>query len=134
MILVFGASDHSRSPIGRAHHEVESALMSSGTRWTILRPHVFMQNLLGQAPSIVQQARIVSASGDGRIPFIDTRDIAAVAAVALTQSGHDGKKCALTGPEALSYADIARCGKSWGGLRDRLRSSSRIMRSSFNAR
>ena len=108
-LSAFGASDHSRSPIGRAHHEAEVALMSSGMRWTILRPHVFMQNLLGQAPSIVQQGRIVSASGDGRIPFIDTRDdIAAVAAGALTQSGHDGKKYALTGPEALSYSDIAR--------------------------
>ena len=107
-LSALGASDHSRSPIGRAHHEAEAALMSSGMRWTILRPHVFMQNLLGQAPSIAQQGRIVSASGDGRIPFIDTRDIAAVAAVALTQSGHDGKKYALTGPEALSYSDIAR--------------------------
>jgi len=50
----------------------------------------------------------VAASGDGRIPFIDTRDIAAVAAVALTRSGHDGQKYILTGPEALSYYDIAR--------------------------
>jgi uncharacterized protein YbjT (DUF2867 family) len=107
-LSALGASDHSRSPIGRAHHDAESALLSSGMRWTILRPHVFMQNLLGQAPSIVKQGRVVSASGDGRIPFIDTRDIAAVAAVALTQSGHDGKKYALAGPEALSYSDIAR--------------------------
>ena len=40
--------------------------------------------------------------------FFPASDIAAVAAVALTQSGHDGKKYALTGPEALSYSDIAR--------------------------
>ena len=107
-LSALGASDHSRSPIGRAHHEAEAALMSSGMRWTMLRPHVFMQNLLGQARSIVQQGRITSASGDGRIPFIDTRDIAAVAAVALTRPGLDGQKYILTGPEALSYYDIAR--------------------------
>ena len=67
-----------------------------------------MQNLLAQAPTIVQEGRIVGASGDGRIPFIDTRDIAAVAAAALTRSGHDGQKHILTGPEALSYYDVAR--------------------------
>jgi len=82
--------------------------MASGMRWTILRPHVFMQNLLGQARAIAHEGRIVGGSGDGRIPFIDTRDIAAVAAVALTRPGHDGQKYILTGPEALSYSDIAR--------------------------
>ena len=107
-LSALGASDHSRLPIGRAHYEAEAALIASGMRWTILRPHVFMQNLLAQAPTIVQEGRIDGASGDGRIPFIDTRDIAAVAAAALTRSGHDGHKYILTGPEALSYSDIAR--------------------------
>jgi uncharacterized protein YbjT (DUF2867 family) len=67
-----------------------------------------MQNLLAQAPAIAHEGRIVAGSGDGRIPFIDTRDIAAVAAVALARSGHDWQKYILTGPEALSYYDIAR--------------------------
>ena len=107
-LSALGASDHSRLPIGRAHYEAEAALIASGMRWTILRPHVFMQNLLAQAAGIVREGRIVGASGDGRIPFIDTRDIAECAAVALTRSGHDEQKYILTGPEALSYYDIAR--------------------------
>jgi len=107
-LSALGASDHARLPIGRAHYEAEAALMASGMRWTILRPHVFMQNLLAQAPGIAHEGVIVGASGDGRIPFIDTRDIAACAAVALTRAGHDGEKYILTGPEALSYYDIAR--------------------------
>jgi len=107
-LSALGASDHSKLPIGRAHYEAELALMASGMRWTILRPHVFMQNLLAQAPGIVYEGRIVGASGDGKIPFIDTRDIAASAAVALTRAGHDGQKYILTGPEALSYYDVAR--------------------------
>jgi uncharacterized protein YbjT (DUF2867 family) len=107
-LSALGASDHSRLPIGRLHYEAEAALTASGMRWTMLRPHVFMQNLFGQASSIAHTGRIVGASGDGRIPFIDTRDIAAVAAVALTGPGHDGQKYILTGPEALSYYDIAR--------------------------
>lgn len=103
-----GASDHSRSPIGRAHHAVEKELIASGLGWTILRPHVFMQNLLDQASSIAQEGRVSAASGDGRVPFIDAADIAAVAAAVLTQPGHESQKYALTGPEALSYHDVAR--------------------------
>ena len=107
-LSALGASSHSKSPIGRAHYEAEQALIGSGMRWAILRPHAFMQNLLDQAPAIVRDRRIVAASGDGKIPFVDTRDIAAVAAATLTHSGHDGKKYVLTGPEALSYVDVAR--------------------------
>lgn len=107
-LSALGASDHSKSPIGRAHYEAEQALIASGMRWAILRPHVFMQNLLDQIPAIAREGRIVAASGDGKVPFIDTRDIAAVAAVTLTHPGYDGKKYVLTGPEALSYFDVAR--------------------------
>ena len=110
-----GASDHSKSPIGKAHYEVERALQESGIAWTILRPHVFMQNFLDIAPTIVRGGRIRAASGDGKIPFVDARDIAAVAAIALTAPGHEGKRYVLTGPEALSYGDVARIiGKAVG--------------------
>jgi len=74
-LSALGASDHTKLPIGRAHYEAEAALMASGMRWTMLRPHVFMQNVLSQAPAIAREGRITAASGDGRIPFIDTRDI-----------------------------------------------------------
>jgi uncharacterized protein YbjT (DUF2867 family) len=106
-LSALGASDHSTSPIATAHYRAELELLASGMAWTILRPHVFMQNLLDQAPTIAAEGKIYAASGSGKIPFIDTRDIAAVAAVALTESGHEGKKYVLTGPEALSYYDVA---------------------------
>ena len=47
-----GAQPGSKSAIGRWHHEVETHLKDSGLRWTMLRPHVFMENLLDQAPRI----------------------------------------------------------------------------------
>jgi uncharacterized protein YbjT (DUF2867 family) len=103
-----GASDHSESPIGKAHYEVESVLQKSGLAWTILRPHVFMQNFLDMAPTIAREGTIRAASGEGKIPFIDARDIAAVAALTLTTAGHEGKKYVLTGPEALSYGEVAK--------------------------
>ena len=102
-LSAFGASPHSNSLIGRFHYQVERELQESGLGWTILRPHHFMQNLLRQADNIITESAIYSSSGDGRIPFVDTRDIAAVAVATLTQPGHTGKKYVITGSEALSY-------------------------------
>jgi uncharacterized protein YbjT (DUF2867 family) len=102
-LSAFGASDHSKAPICLWHYRVEQEMRQSGIGWTILRPHHFMQNLLGQAQYIINDGVVYSASGDGRIPYIDARDIAACAKAVLTQPGHDHKKYVLTGSEALSY-------------------------------
>ena len=106
-VSAFAASDHSQAPIGRWHYQVEKELQESGMDWTILRPHHFMQNLLAQAEYIIKEGAVYSASGDGKIPYIDFRDIAAVAFVTLTQPGHVGKKYVLTGSEAMSYRQAA---------------------------
>jgi uncharacterized protein YbjT (DUF2867 family) len=105
-LSAFGASSHSNSMIGRWHHEVEKELQESGLAWTILRPHHFMQNLLSQSENIIKDGVVYSAAGEGKIPFIDTRDIAAVAVVTLTQAGHAGKKYVITGSEAISYRQV----------------------------
>ena len=54
-LSALGASDHAKLPIGRAYHEAQAATMASRMRWTILPPHVFMQNQLAQAPGIVHE-------------------------------------------------------------------------------
>jgi uncharacterized protein YbjT (DUF2867 family) len=105
-LSAFGASSHSNSLIGRWHYQIERELRESGLAWTMLRPHHFMQNLLAQAESIIKDGVVYSAAGEGKIPFIDTRDIAAVAAVTLTQPGHSGMKYVITGSEAISYAQV----------------------------
>jgi uncharacterized protein YbjT (DUF2867 family) len=106
-VSAFAASGHSRAPIGRWHYQVEKELQESGMGWTILRPHHFMQNLLAQAEYVAKQGVVYSASGDGKIPYLDPRDIATVAFVTLTQPGHLGKKYVLTGGEAISYREAA---------------------------
>jgi uncharacterized protein YbjT (DUF2867 family) len=106
-VSAFAASDHSNAPIGRWHYQVEKELQASGLAWTMLRPHYFMQNLLAQAEYVIKEGAIYSASGDGKIPYIDARDVAAVAFVTLTQPGHLGKKYVLTGSEAISYRQAA---------------------------
>lgn len=83
-------------------------LQESGLDWTILRPHHFMQNLLDPLTFDREAGVVYSASGDGPIPFIDTRDIAAVAAAVLTEDGHSGATYTLTGPEAVSYREATQ--------------------------
>ncbi|MGH7475301.1 MAG: SDR family oxidoreductase [Longimicrobiales bacterium] len=108
-LSALGASNHSNSTIAREHWEVEQALQQSAMTWTILRPHAFMQNWLGDVAESVRAERIIySPIGDGRVPFIDTRDIAAVAAEALLHpDAHTNAKYFLTGGEAVGYAELA---------------------------
>lgn len=102
-VSALGASEHSKAVIGLWHHNVERFLRTSGVPWTVLRPHHFMQNLLDPAVFDRNTGIVYSSSGEGRIPFIDARDIAEVARVVLTESGHEGQVYTLTGPQAVSY-------------------------------
>jgi uncharacterized protein YbjT (DUF2867 family) len=91
----------------RGHAQAEAKLKSSGIAWTMLRPTFFLQNLLGLAHS-AKRGTIHMDAGDGQTPFVDTRDIAAVAVTALTERGHEGKTYEITGPRAVGMADVAR--------------------------
>ena len=104
-LSAFGASPRSNSLIGRIHYQIEKELEGSGMAWTMLRPHHFSQNVLSQAENIIKDGVVYSSSGEGKIPFVDTRDIAAVAVVTLTQPGHEGKKYVITGGEKISYRE-----------------------------
>src|SRR5438270_1845468 len=103
----FGASADAPEGFGKWHGQAEDFLKSSGLAWTMLRPNFFMQNLLGQARQIASQGVIYQPVGDASASFIDVRDIASVAARALVEDGHEGEAYVLTGPEALSYAEVA---------------------------
>lgn len=106
-ISALGASDHSKSVIGVWHYIIERALRESSLDWTILRPHVFMQNILDQAETIRTDGELCSPAGEASIPMIDTRDIAAVSASVLTEAGHEGEMYTLSGPEPVSYRRAA---------------------------
>jgi uncharacterized protein YbjT (DUF2867 family) len=74
--------------------------------WTFVRPNLILQAYIPFAPLIAQGALGVPI-GDAAVSVIDTRDIAAVAAAALTEDGHVGKTYTVTGPAPVSHADIA---------------------------
>ena len=108
-LSALGASPRTRSGLAREHYEAEQALEASSMSWTILRPHAFMQNWLGElAQTVRSEGAFYAAIGEGRVPFIDTRDIAAVAAEALLHpEKHAGQRYVLTGGEAVGYAQLA---------------------------
>jgi uncharacterized protein YbjT (DUF2867 family) len=103
-LSVFRAEEQSPLRFARQHREAERALERSGLAWTMVRPVFLMQNLR----AMVRDSAIYTAAGDGRVAMIDARDIAAVAVAALTTPGHEGKIYTLTGPEALTFDDVAR--------------------------
>lgn len=89
--------------------EIHAWLAAHAPLWTVLRPSWFMQNLTTQhLPSILHEGCLYSATGDGRVPFIDVADIAAVAVEALTDRTLESRDHVLTGPEALTYDDVAQ--------------------------
>ncbi len=102
-----GADVSAPIALGRWHGEIDQKVESSGLDFTLLQPASFFQNYLGYADTIKTQNAFYAPMGDGKVSLIDTRDIAAVAVAALTQSGHAGKKYALTGGESLSNSEIA---------------------------
>lgn len=96
------------TPLGRLHRETEEEIERSGMHWTHLRPNGFMQNTLMFAPTVRAQGAFYAPFGDARVSYVDARDVAAVAAAALTGEGHEGMAYDITGPESLSYPDVAR--------------------------
>jgi len=94
---------------GTGMRMVEKHLIASGVPYTILRPNWFMQNFNHGflLPALKQAGAIFVPAGDAKTSFIDTRDIAAVAAKTLIDPSHIGKEYTLTGGEALSYAEAA---------------------------
>jgi uncharacterized protein YbjT (DUF2867 family) len=91
----------------RYHAAVERRIRELGIGWTFLRPNLFMQGLLAMAGPIRADGRFAAPIGDARVSAIDVRDITAVAAAVLTEPGHEGATYTLTGPAAVTHAEIA---------------------------
>ena len=89
------------------HRKMEAAARASGLAWVILRPADYMQNFeTVHREAIRDRSEIAVPAGQGRSAFLDVADIGACAAAALT-GAHDGEAHALTGPQALTMAEVA---------------------------
>jgi uncharacterized protein YbjT (DUF2867 family) len=92
-------------PMGRWHHQREQLIRASGIPATFLRPCGFMTNTYDWLPTLREAGYVLDPIGPGRAAPIDPADIAAVAALTLTQDGHEGKEYLLTGGDTFTVAE-----------------------------
>lgn len=104
VLLSSSAVDPGESGLGALHRLVTDLL----PEWAILRPSWFMQNFVGEHPVAhgLRRGVVTTATGDGRIGFVDTEDIAAVATHCLLRDDAPNSELVITGPQALSYAEV----------------------------
>ena len=96
------------------HDGIERRLRASSIPSVILRPTFSMANLLASAEAIKYTGKLFAPAKDAGISMIHPQDVAAVASVALTEDGQDGKMYTLTGPEAITFGQVA--GLLWQAL------------------
>ena len=105
---ILGADRDSPAEFIGAHTASDRYLEDSGLPYVIVRPNLFLQNIPeATIPSLDAAGNFYVNAGEARISMVDTRDVATVAAMALTEPGHTGAHYDVTGPEALSYTDVA---------------------------
>src|SRR2546421_540656 len=104
-LSAIGVDDETRPTPIKWHGANEQHIRESGVAFTFLRPNSFMQNFITYFPP--RNGAIYLPWGNGTASFVDTRDIANVAAKALTSDGHEGKIYTLTGPAALGIGEVA---------------------------
>jgi NAD(P)H dehydrogenase (quinone) len=91
----------------RNHREIAVHLDRTGMPVTYLAPTIYMENLLDAAATIRDQATIFAPAGEAKIGFVAVSDVGKAAARVLTSEGHEDSTYVLSGPESLSYADVA---------------------------
>lgn len=99
----------------RWHAEVEQHVRELDLEVTVLRPNLYMQGLLAFAANAARTGVLAAPIDDAAVSTIDTRDIADVAAAVLTESGHAGATYTLTGPRAVTHAEITAALSSASG-------------------
>ena len=111
-LSVMGADMEPPITITRLHRQEEKIIEDSGIPYTFLRPVGFIQNFInffGQ--TIKNQNAFYLPAGEGKVSFIDVKDIASVAVKILVSNvddnEHMGKAYSLTGDELLTYKQAA---------------------------
>jgi uncharacterized protein YbjT (DUF2867 family) len=107
-ISVFKAAIDGPTDVTRLHGRTDTEIQASGLTYIILRPCFFMQNLFFVAArSIASEGKLYFGTGDGKLGMVDLRDIADCAVQSVVSDAYDNQTFTLTGPEAISFHDIA---------------------------
>jgi NAD(P)H dehydrogenase (quinone) len=89
------------------HHGTEAALADSTLTWTVLRNNLYAEVLLGSLGQAIQTGQLFSAAAQGKTAYVTREDCARAAAAALASPFNGRRTLDITGPEALSQADLA---------------------------
>ena len=104
-LSAIGVDDATQPTAIKGHAANEQHIRESGLGFTFLRPNSFMQNFITYFPP--RNGAIYLPWGNGTASFVDTRDIARVAAEVLASDGHAARIYTLTGPATLGIAEVA---------------------------
>lgn len=109
LVLLSQLGARADSPVRflRYHAAVEEQIRDSGIDFTFLRPNLYFQGLFAVAAIIAEQGVLPAPIGDAAVSAVDVRDIAAVAAAALTQDAYGQATFTITGPKAITHASMA---------------------------
>lgn len=99
------------APHFRSKIEIQKAIEASGLRWTTVMPNNFFQNDHWFRQALMEHGVYPQPFGDVGLSRVDARDIAEAIAAAATESGHDGQRYPLVGPDVLTATDTAAI---WG--------------------
>lgn len=97
------------------HAGTEQALHESGLHWTILRNNLYAHLQLPGLAHAIASGRFLSNGGSGATAYVTRADCAAAAAAALVQDGHEGRTYDVSGPQALTAADLVALARDLGG-------------------
>jgi uncharacterized protein YbjT (DUF2867 family) len=91
----------------RLHAQGEQLLERSGHGFTHVRANAFHQNLIGFLPLLLHRSVLPGFNGHAPVASVDARDVAEAMAVCAVDAAHDRATYELTGPEALTWPDVA---------------------------
>jgi len=101
------AAPDAKAAFPKSHYESEEFIKSLGVTWTMVQPNFYMQNLLMYSQAIRDADLFTLPLGDAKTGIVDARDVGAVCAAALRDSQHENKTYQVTGPELLTFNEVA---------------------------
>jgi uncharacterized protein YbjT (DUF2867 family) len=108
VVKLYGAVRHREDPLDVLHKESIDAIQASGLSWALVSPNSVMEtSLLSQAEAVRSANALFGCAGDGRVGLVAADDVARAAAVVLIEREESGVNYELTGPAAVTMAEMA---------------------------
>lgn len=108
VVKLFGAVRHAGDQLAQLHEAGLRTLQESGLDWTLISPSTVMEtNLFPLAFWIREEGEFWLPAGDARLGMVAADDVALCTAIVLTSDGHHAQNYELTGPEAVTFTQIA---------------------------